>query len=79
MKREDIFQKAENSDFDEILGFLLEFPCPGAPRAWEISTSRENSQFSHSEKYLHVSCCISKSYEPIFKILDAGEKYDTPL
>ena len=32
MKREDIFQKAENSVFDEILSFLLEFPCPGAAR-----------------------------------------------
>ena len=29
MKREDNFQKAENSDFDEILSFLLEFQLPG--------------------------------------------------
>ena len=36
MKREDIFQKAENSDFDEILSFLLEFPCPGAARTREM-------------------------------------------
>ena len=67
MKREDIFQKAESSDFDEILSSLLEFPCPGAARAWEISTSRENSQFLHSEKYLYVSCCNSKSYKYFFQ------------
>ena len=43
MKREDIFPKAENSVFDEILSFLLEFPCPGAARAREISYFQRKS------------------------------------
>ena len=66
MKRTDIFQKAESNDFDEIPNFLLEFLCLAQAGQWKISSSRENSQFFHSEKYLYVSCRNFKSCKSFF-------------
>ena len=70
MKREEIFQSAKTG----IFLWKYVFRMPGQLPGKEIPTGNlvfhQKHYFQLSEKYLHVSCCISKSYKSFFKILE---------